>query len=779
MSKASTIARTATIRVAVAVLSRGHRQLSGYTPLIQRNRALDLALRRNGDDAAANSSLPQADAKARSLRSTEPRARSDRAEPEIRVDHLIFHEGNITPQQQIYIRSRSRLHPLTFIDVSPEFSTAEPAKGESMWCQPTSESERFSQGYKCMCRFWLDGFLRYTQNWHYLVRLDDDCTVAHLDLPGCIQRMQREGLPYLTASRLEQDEPAVTMGLEAFLRDFASQEKLEHQPSITNCPYTNCAIIDLNHYRQNTRFQRFCQAVHASGCIDINRWGDLALWGGFLSLDSPEHPVSTESRIAYFHGSHRGFVNQSPTVYPQHIEAALDSLRPRPCPSALIRVGGSGDGAYLVPDFIGEMRACFSPGVADRKPFEDELAHAYKIPSFLCDYSTSPERLKTPLIEDLQFFDQKWLEPEGCDNSQSLQQWVDRCAPQESHGAWILQMDIEGGEYANLGSASPELLAGFGIIILELHWLNQIPSSPAFFYGSVLPLLQQLAAQFTCVHAHPNNACGTWRSQPGGRSFPDVLEVTLVRHDLLAARPGDALPVQLPHPLDIQNVPTRPPLFLDETWPEINPTAASNTKRISDILTYQTFTSGQIEQLDRRLKAQASGLDQLLKLCHGLLTIQEEERPQAPAPKQGHGPIEELCHGRPYTLSSSYGNRPSHGLVRAQHPFFFHTELMAGQWIRIDLGGHCLMEELEISNRSDSCFGRAARLVALPGDLDDPRHLRRSVRLQLSDAFLQGRELRHRQRLPEDFAGTSVVLLSLASEGLHLADIQVRGFRIP
>lgn len=761
MSKASTIARTATIRVAVAVLSRGHEQLSDYTPLIQRNRALDVALRHNVGEAATNDNRAQVN--------------GNRSEHAISVEHLIFHEGNVTPEQQIYIRARSRLAPLTFIDVSAEFAPTLPAQQESAWCQPTSKSERFSHGYKCMCRFWLDGFLRYTENWDYLVRLDDDCTVAHLDLPHCIQRMQHDGLTYLTPCR-QKDHPDVTVGLEAFLRDFASQENLDHQPSIANCPYTNCAIIDLNHYRQNTRFQRFCQAVHASGCIDINRWGDLPLWGGFLSLESPEQPLNIEDSISYFHGSHRGFVNQSPTVYPQHIEAALDSLRPRPCPSALIRVGGSGDGAYLVPDFIGEMRACFSPGVADRKPFEDELAHAYKIPSFLCDYSTSPERLKTPLIEDLQFFDQKWLEPEGCDNSQSLQQWVDRCASQESHGAWILQMDIEGGEYANLGSASSELLAGFGIIILELHWLNQLPSSPAFFYGSVRPLLQQLSAQFTCVHAHPNNACGTWRSQPGGRSFPDVLEVTLVRHDLLAARPGDALPVQLPHPLDIQNVPTRPPLFLDETWPEISPTAASNAKRISDSLSY---TSRKLEQLDRRLTTQTSSLDQLLKLCHGLLTIQEEERPQAPAPKQGHGPIEELCHGRPYTLSSSYGNRPSHGLVRAQHPFFFHTELMAGQWIRIDLGGHCLMEELEISNRSDSCFGRAARLVALPGDLDDPRHLRRSVRVQLSDAFLQGRELRHRQRLPEDFAGTSVVLLSLASEGLHLADIQVRGFRIP
>ncbi|MFM7675913.1 MAG: hypothetical protein ACKO5F_10085 [Synechococcus sp.] len=124
MSKASTIARTATIRVAVAVLSRGHEQLSDYAPLIQRNRALDVALRHDVGEAATNGNPAQAN--------------GNRSEPTISVEHLIFHEGNITPEQQIYIRARSRLAPLTFIDVSAEFAPTLPAQQESEWCPPAN-----------------------------------------------------------------------------------------------------------------------------------------------------------------------------------------------------------------------------------------------------------------------------------------------------------------------------------------------------------------------------------------------------------------------------------------------------------------------------------------------------------------------------------------------------------------------------------------------------------------------------------------------------------------
>ena len=68
----------------------------------------------------------------------------------------------------------------------------------------------------------------------------------------------------------------------------------------------------------------------------------------------------------------------------------LDVLRPQPSPVPLIRVGGNWDGAYLLPDDLKNIAACFSPGVSNTKRFEDELLDRYGIPSCLLYTSPSP-----------------------------------------------------------------------------------------------------------------------------------------------------------------------------------------------------------------------------------------------------------------------------------------------------------------------------------------------------------------------------------------------------
>lgn len=58
---------------------------------------------------------------------------------------------------------------------------------------------------------------------------------------------------------------------------------------------------------------------------------------------------------------------------------------------ALVRVGPSGDGGYLIPDDLVGVTHCFSPGVASVSGFEEELARM-GVGCFLADYSVdSPE----------------------------------------------------------------------------------------------------------------------------------------------------------------------------------------------------------------------------------------------------------------------------------------------------------------------------------------------------------------------------------------------------
>ena len=78
-------------------------------------------------------------------------------------------------------------------------------------------------------------------------------------------------------------------------------------------------------------------------------------------------------------------------------------------PYKLIRLGGRGDGAYLIPDDLENIQACFSPGVCNSKFFEDDLTNFFNIKCHLCDFSTDLNKLSTPIIKEKQTFEKKWL----------------------------------------------------------------------------------------------------------------------------------------------------------------------------------------------------------------------------------------------------------------------------------------------------------------------------------------------------------------------------------
>ena len=114
----------------------------------------------------------------------------------------------------------------------------------------------------------------------------------------------------------------------------------------------------------------------------------------------------------------------------------------------LPRVGGNWDGAYLLPDDLKNIVACFSPGVSNVKRFEDELLDRYGIPSHMCDFTSDVRNFRTPL-KDGQTFRKLWLDVNGAKNSISLEQWVAEKSVIRQ-GDLILQIDIEGAEYRNL-----------------------------------------------------------------------------------------------------------------------------------------------------------------------------------------------------------------------------------------------------------------------------------------------------------------------------------------
>jgi len=198
-------------------------------------------------------------------------------------------------------------------------------------------------------------------------------------------------------------------------------------------------------------------------------------------------------------------------------------LRPQENGYSLIRIGGQGDGGYLVPDDLAGISECFSPGSNKLSNFESEIASRWQIKSFICDSVDE----KPSDLTAFQNFTDAWVGPASDDEKYiSLADWVEEKS--QSGEELILQMDIEGAEFLTILAASKQLLKRFRIIVVELHFLEALKNKLAFdqIYS---PFFNKLLGEFDVVHLHPNNCCGTWLY--GSLEFPRIIELTLHRKD--------------------------------------------------------------------------------------------------------------------------------------------------------------------------------------------------------------------------------------------------------
>ena len=207
----------------------------------------------------------------------------------------------------------------------------------------------------------------------------------------------------------------------------------------------------------------------------------------------------------------------------EDLRELLLRLRPQENGHSLIRVGGSGDGGYLVPNDMDGISELFSPGSNKLSRFESEAADKWQIKSFICDsLDEQPSDLSS-----LQDFTDAWVGPYSDDKRYvSLADWVKEKS--QSTGDLMLQMDIEGAEFLTLLAVPANLMKRFRIIVIELHFLESLKNRWAFehFYT---PFFNKILADFDVVHLHPNNCCGLWSY--GGIEFPRLIELTLHRKD--------------------------------------------------------------------------------------------------------------------------------------------------------------------------------------------------------------------------------------------------------
>ena len=230
----------------------------------------------------------------------------------------------------------------------------------------------------------------------------------------------------------------------------------------------------------------------------------------------------------------------------------VELLRPINNGHELIRIGGSTDGGYLIPNDLLEISACISPGVAETMDFELDLWEKFKVPSYMYDASVNiPHQINLG-----QKFFKKFVGPATFRNLISMHDII-QIDLMALSGDFLGQIDIESAEYGFLTSASYEDLIRFRILVIEFHEVDRWIQ--AKYYSEIIkPLFDKLLDIFDLVHAHPNNNGGSFRFK--GKLVPNVIELTFHRKDRLIKNLGYS---SLPHKLDSQNVLKKKDLFIN------------------------------------------------------------------------------------------------------------------------------------------------------------------------------------------------------------------------
>ena len=238
------------------------------------------------------------------------------------------------------------------------------------------------------------------------------------------------------------------------------------------------------------------------------------------------------------------------------LEAFLAQFREHYISCDLIRIGGDGDGGYLLPNVFDKVSYCFSPGVDYTANFEKELSEKFNIKSFMADASVE----KAPLSDSNFDFIPKFLGSYSRDNFITLSDWL-RQSELENNSNLLLQMDIEGGEFDVLIYEDSDTLASFSAMVIEFHNLQKLFEHD--FLKMVTAIFEKVYKNFSICHVHPNNCCGI--ASLDGIEIPRVIEVTFIRNDLIDDFSNNN-PISLPHPLDSKNVSKNDDISMPTQW---------------------------------------------------------------------------------------------------------------------------------------------------------------------------------------------------------------------
>jgi hypothetical protein len=232
----------------------------------------------------------------------------------------------------------------------------------------------------------------------------------------------------------------------------------------------------------------------------------------------------------------------------KNLSSIIQLLQPRSTPTPLRRLGGQGDGGYVISPIF-DSKICLNLGVGDEISSDlDLLNQGFKI--FAVD-GTVPNPLPN---ESSYVFTRKNI---GYSKHRDLNTDLQTIFHEhnELNNLDLILIDIEGWEY--------------GVFQQEIAWISKARQFAVEFHGLDLIADNQFSEQFigilrniskthTPIHVHANNSGGVL--PVGGANWPTILEATFLINELCSSEINYG---PFPTNLDFPNVEVRPDVDLN------------------------------------------------------------------------------------------------------------------------------------------------------------------------------------------------------------------------
>jgi FkbM family methyltransferase len=231
----------------------------------------------------------------------------------------------------------------------------------------------------------------------------------------------------------------------------------------------------------------------------------------------------------------------------------LRLLRPHDVPRKnKRRIGGDGDGGYVMLDDFAPVRAAVSLGIGPNVSWDLDMA-ALGVRIYQFDDSVPG----SPKASELFAFQKKRIVANAPRAGEITLSEIMAADTLRHDDNIVIKMDIEGAEWEVLARLSTEEMQRIRQLTVEFHNLREFADAP--WRGRAFEAMKNITASHACVHVHGNNFAPF--AVIGGIPFPHSFEATFARRVDHEFTPSTA---SFPTELDRPNHRHRADLYLGQ-----------------------------------------------------------------------------------------------------------------------------------------------------------------------------------------------------------------------